>query len=217
MKSDTQLQHDVLAELEWEPSIEASQIGVAVKDGVVTLTGSVTQFSEKMTAERAAKRIYGVKAVANDIEVRLPGLGERSDADIASAAVSALAWNAIVPADRIKVTVRQGWITLEGNLDWGYQRDAAERSVRDLMGVKGVTTSITVTPRLKPGEVKNKIEAALRRSAEIDARRISVETRDGKVILHGSVRSWVEREEAQQAAWSAPGVCAVENHIRVMP
>jgi osmotically-inducible protein OsmY len=217
MKTDTQLQHDVLAELEWEPSIDASKIGVTAKDGVVTLTGSVASYADKMTAERVTKRVYGVKAVANDIEVKIPGSSERSDADIAAAALSALKWDTTVPEDRVKVTVRSGWITLEGKVDWGYQKDSAERVVRNLTGVTGLTSQITVKSRVKPGDVKNKIEAAFKRSAELDARRVGVEARDGKVILHGNVHSWTEKEQAEQAAWAAPGVSEVENRLTVTP
>jgi osmotically-inducible protein OsmY len=217
MKTDTQLQHDVLSELEWEPSIDASQIGVAAKDGVVTLTGTAVSYAAKMTAERVAKRVYGVKAVANDIAVRLPGTSQRNDADIAAAVVSALKWDASLPEGRIKVTVRDGWVTLDGTIDWGFQRDSAERLVRHLTGVKGVSNDITFTARVRPGDVKEKIEAAFKRSAEVDARRVSVATQDGKVVLSGHVRSWAEREAAEQAAWAAPGVTAVESHLTVLP
>jgi len=197
MKTDTQLQHDVLAELEWEPSIEASQIGVTAKDGVVAITGSVASYAAKIRAERVAKRVYGVKAVANDIGVKIPGSSQRSDADIAAAALSALKWDTTVPEDRIKVTVRNGWITLEGQVDWGYQKETSERVVRNLTGVIGLTSQITVKSRVKPGEVKNKIEAAFKRSAELDARRVGVDAHDGKVVLHGNVHSWAEKEEAE--------------------
>jgi osmotically-inducible protein OsmY len=215
--NDTKLQHNVLAELEWDPSIEASKIGVAAKDGVVTLTGSVSSYGDKMIAERVAKRVYGVKALANDLEIKLLGSATRTDTDIASAAVSALKWHARVPDDRIKVTVRHGWITLEGDVEWWYQKDAAEGAVRNLMGAKGITNDVKVKTRVKPAEVKDKIEAAFKRSAEIDARRVSVEAHGSTVVLSGSVRSWEEREQAQHAAWAAPGVTMLENHITVSP
>ncbi len=177
MKTDMQLQHDVLAELEWEPSVDASKIGVTAKGGVVTLTGFVDSYANKMTAERVAKRVYGAKAVANDIEVKILGSSQRSDGDIAAAALNALKWDTTVAEDRIKVTVRNGWITLEGTVDWGYQKDTAERVVRNLTGVIGLSSQVTVKSRVKPGDIKNKIEAAFKRSAELDARRVGVDAR----------------------------------------
>jgi osmotically-inducible protein OsmY len=217
MKTDMEIQRDVLNALQWEPSIDESQIGLTVKDGIVTLTGYVPHFPQKVAAEQAAKRVYGVKAVANDIEVRVVGAGQRTDTDIAAAAVNALKWDAMVPDERIKVTVTNGWVKLEGDVEWDYQRRAAEANVRRLIGVKGVSNLLTIRPRVRPTEVKTKIEEAFLRSAELDVRRIRVETSDGKVILRGNVRSWVEREAAEQAALAAPGVSEVENHLTVVP
>jgi len=169
MKNDTDLLRDVLDELEWEPSVDAAEIGVTVRDGVVTLTGAVKSYAEKMTAERVTKRVVGVKAIANDIEVRLRGTAERNDSDIARAAVDALKWKTLVPDDRIKVLVTKGWVTLEGDLDWQYQRDAAFEAVHHLVGVKGVNNLLAVKPRVSATEVKSRTEAAFRRSAELDA------------------------------------------------
>jgi osmotically-inducible protein OsmY len=162
-------------------------------------------------------RVYGVKAVANDLAVRLPTASERTDTDIAQAAVSALRWNTLVPTDRVTVSVAKGWLTLSGTLDWQYQKDAALRAVRDLTGVKGVTNNIAITPRVKTMDVREKIEAAFKRSAEIDARRINVTAEDGKVILSGNVHSWAERQEAERAAWAAPGVTNVDDRLTVIP
>jgi len=217
MTTDTQLQRDVQDELRWQPSIDAAEIGVAVKDGVVTLTGNVKNFFEKWEAETAAKRVHGVKALANDIEVRLPGDARRNDTDIARAAAEALAWNASVPRDRVKVTVSDARITLEGEVDWQYQKVAAENAVRFLLGVRGVTNEISVKPRVTPSEIKARIENAFRRSAILDAERIQVETDGSRVTLRGSVQSWAERKEAEQSAWAAPGVSYVEDRITVTP
>jgi osmotically-inducible protein OsmY len=217
MKTDSELKHDVEHELKWEPSVNEAHIGVTVKNGVVTLTGHVPAYAEKYGAERAAKRVYGVKAVADELDVNLPGHSKRSDEEVAVACVAALKAHYSVPDDKIKVVVRSGWVMLEGEVEWQYQRAATETAVRYLTGVKGVTNGITVKAHASAKDVKEKIEAAFKRSAEIDARRVTVDARDGKVVLRGSVRSWAEREEAQQAAWAAPGVVAIENDLVVMP
>jgi osmotically-inducible protein OsmY len=213
--TDAEIRKNVEAELSFEPSINASEIGVAVKDGIVTLTGRVDSYWEKIAAEEAATRVAGVKAVANELEIRLPFSSERTDEDIARAAVNRLEWTITVPKDRIKVKVSKGWVTLEGEVEWQFQKNAAEEAVRNLVGIKGVINHIVVKERPSTAEVKAKIEEALKRSAEVDASHITVETEGDKVILKGTVRSWFEREEAERAAWRAPGVRKVDNRIIV--
>jgi len=215
--TDRQIQEYVQDALDWEPSVDAAEIGVSVENGVVALRGEVNSYSDRATAERVALGVYGVKAVANELEVRLRDGQHRTDTDIAQSVLSALKWNTQIPEDQITVAVSNGWVTLKGRVDWQYQRSTAESVVRDLIGVRGVTNSISVEPHVSAADVKTKIEAALKRSAEVDARRINVAVSDDKVTLTGNVHAWFERDEARRAAWSAPGVKNVEDRLAVVP
>jgi osmotically-inducible protein OsmY len=217
MKSDSDIKRDVEEELRFDPDLDATDIGVAVKNGVVTLTGFVKSYTENFEAEAAAKRVAGVLGVANDIEVRLPGGAERPDPDIARNAVAAIKTRLPFTAEHIRVVVKEGWVTLEGQVEWHYQREAAENAVHYLRGIKGVTNLIQLRPSIESSEIKRKIEEAFRRSAAIDASRVTVEANGGEVILKGSVRSWAERREAEHAAWAAPGVVSVRNEIAISP
>ena len=217
MRSDIDIKRDVEAELRWNPDIDATDIAVAVKNGVVTLSGFVRSYAQKFEAEQTAKRVNGVAAVANDIEVRLPVFNQRPDPEIARDAVAEIQNNLPYSSDHVRVVVRDGWVTLEGSVEWNYQRERAEQVVRRVRGVKGITNLVELQPRVPPVEVKHKIEEAFRRSAELDANRITVETEGGLVTLRGTVRSWAERQEAERVAWATPGVVRVNNLITISP
>ena len=217
MKTDRELQEQILAALEWEPGVDAAGIGVSVNDGVVTLQGTVPTFIQRSTAERTARHLFGVRAVANDIQVAPTMATSRTDAAIAQAAANALEWHAAVPDNAIKPTVSNGWVTLNGTVGWQFQMSAAVRAVEHLVGVKGVTNAIMLKPQLSASDVKTTIENAFKRSAEIDAQHVRVETRDGGVILTGTVHSLVEKDEAERAAWAAPGVTRVDDRLMVTP
>jgi osmotically-inducible protein OsmY len=212
-KSDADIKTDVLSELRYEPSVKATEIGVLVKDGAVTLNGEVPTYFEKWDAVRAAKRVVGVRAIADEIDVKLPDLLRHSDGDIAAAAANHIGWSSKVPTDSVKVTVRESWITLEGEVEWWYQRDAAEDLVRHLRGVKGVTNLISIKPKANAMEVENAIKAAFKRNALVDANKIQVEASDSKVTLFGKVRNYAERDEADRVAWAASGVFSVDNKL----
>jgi|SRR5579859_2257248 len=218
VRSDEQIQREVLEELKWDTRVQPNEIGVSVKDRVVTLTGWVDSYAKKWVAEQAAHRVRGVVAVANDIEVRLPSSDERTDSDIAAAVTRALEWDAFVPVEKVEVTVSKGWVTLKGEVDLEFQRRSAERAVRRISGVRGVTNLITIRPlQPSPRDLRKQIEDALVRNAQTDAERVTVDVDGSKVVLKGTVRSWLERETAERVAWSAPGVTAVENHITIAP
>jgi osmotically-inducible protein OsmY len=217
MRSDSEIERDVKEELEWNPDLDATNIAVSVKDGVVALTGFVRSYTDKYEAEQAAKRVLGVRAVANDLEVRMPSVDERPDPDIARDAVAALKAQLPISSEHIKAVVKNGWITLEGEVEWQYQKSTAENAVRRLKGVRGVINNIAVKPHAEPTEIKRKIQDAFKRNAELDAARITVETHGSEVVLKGTVRSWIEREEAERVAWSAPGVTRVVDEIVVNP
>jgi len=215
MKTDSQIQKDVMDELKWQPFLSSSEIGVAVKNGVVTLSGIVDSYSKKLSAEKAVKKVVGVKAVAEDIQVGISPAYKKTDAEIAEAVLSALRWHTAIPDDKIKVKVENGIVTLEGELEWEYQRISARTAIQNLTGVRSVTNLITVRPRLSPIELEMKISAAFQRSASVDANKVHVKVNGNAVTLTGKVRSFAESEDAENAAWAAPGVYYVVNELAI--
>lgn len=216
MKTNEDVQHDVLAEINWDPQLKkiSTQISVSVRDGIVILSGIVDNYGEKMAAERAAQRVQGVKIVACDLEV--DPKRKKTDAEIAEAVENALHWNSALNEDQIEIIIDDGWIYLDGSVDWEYERIFAQRSVENLVGVRGVTNNISIKPRpIDPAEIKSKIAEAFRRSAAIDSSSLKIEQNGNKVTLHGKVRSWAEKKEAEQVAWSFPGVMNVDNRIEI--
>lgn len=214
-RSDTEIQQDIQAEFKWEPSLRSENIALSVKKGVVTLAGYVDSYFDKWKAERVATRVKGVKAVANNIEVKLPSSSERPGPELAQSVVDALRWNILVPHEDIKARVEKGWVTLEGDVNWFYQKEEAERAVRRLTGVRGVTNLISVRVRPMASDVKRKIKQALERGAQFDADHIEIEVEGSKVILRGTVRSYAEKRDAERAARNAPGVKEVDNRLTV--
>lgn len=214
-KTDSQLQRDVIDELRWDPRVGSAEIGVAAKNGVITITGQVETYAKQYAAARAAERVAGVRAIANEITVSLPMSHKRTDTDIAHAVASTLTWDVQVPNDTVKARVQDGWVWLEGQVAWQFEKAAAERAIRNLVGVRGVSNLLEVKPRASAPDVKQRIESALKRHAELDSKQIAVEAIDGRVILRGKVRSWAERGDAELAAWAAPGVTAVDDELLV--
>jgi osmotically-inducible protein OsmY len=215
MKTDAQLKSDVTRELEWDPSINATNVGVAVKNGVVTLTGHLETYAEKYAVERIVQRVQGVQALAVELDVKLAPGHKRSDSEIAEAAEAALKWNSEVPNDRIQLRVEKGWITLKGEVEWDFQRRAAARAVQPLIGVVGVDNDIRLKVHATPADIATRIRDALERHALDESKRIEVTVSGTKAILRGAVHSWAERAAAQGAAWSAPGIVSVENDLKV--
>ncbi|SDZ49674.1 Osmotically-inducible protein OsmY, contains BON domain [Variovorax sp. YR634] len=215
MKTDTQLRNDIQAELNWAPDVKTSDIGVIVKDGVVTLTGHLASYAEKYAVERAVQRVHGVKALAIELTVKLPFDNQRTDADIAMAAERALEWNVLVPDDKIHPMVEKGWLTLNGEVEWDYQRSAAESAVCNLMGVTGVSNLVKVKPKVSPADIEKKIHDALSRQADREARQLAITVNGSQVTLRGTVHSWTERDAVQGAAWATPGVTVVVNDLLV--
>ena len=213
MKSDIEIQKDVMEQLKWEPFLNSAQIGVSVKNGIVTLSGQVDAYSKKIQAEKAAKKVSGVKAIAEDIIVGLSPTYKKTDVEVAESVVNALKWHTMIPEDKIKVSVEEGNVKLEGEVEWEYQRNQAKTTVENLTGVRFVTNLIAVKPKVTPYELQQKINSSFQRSANIDAARITAEVLGSKVILRGKVRSFAEKEDAENAVWSAPGVVSVENKL----